>query len=73
MERRVCDKDSSKPCKASDGFGHIYDFVSTRENVDKANMRGVEVTANWIISPEWNLAANYTFTEYGTKEWRFQR
>ncbi len=72
MERRVCDKDSSKPCKASDGFGHIYDFVSTRENVDKANMRGVEVTANWIISPEWNLAANYTFTNTEQKSGDFK-
>ncbi|WP_218048112.1 ligand-gated channel protein [Proteus mirabilis] len=72
MERRVCDKDSSKPCKASDGFGHVYDFVSTRENVDKANMRGVEVTANWIISPEWNLAANYTFTDTEQKSGDFK-
>ncbi|MDC5894466.1 ligand-gated channel protein [Proteus mirabilis] len=72
MEKRVCDKDSSKPCTADNGFGHVYDFVSKRENVDKANMRGVEVTANWIISPEWNLAANYTFTDTEQKSGDFK-
>ncbi|HIE4216126.1 TPA: ligand-gated channel protein [Proteus mirabilis] len=72
MEKRVCDIDSPKKCEASDGFGHIYDFVSKRENVDKANMRGVEVTANWIISPEWNLAANYTFTDTEQKSGDFK-
>lgn len=72
MEKRVCDKDSSRPCEASDGFGHVYDFVSSRENVDKANMRGVEVTGNWIISPEWNLAANYTFTDTEQKSGDFK-
>ncbi|HFK8542848.1 TPA: ligand-gated channel protein [Proteus mirabilis] len=72
MERRVCDIDSPKKCEASDGFGHVYDFVSKRENVDKANMRGVEVTANWIISPEWNLAANYTFTDTEQKSGDFK-
>ncbi|MEQ4794753.1 TonB-dependent receptor, partial [Klebsiella variicola subsp. variicola] len=71
MERRVCDKDSSRKCEASDGFGHVYDFVSSRENVDKANMRGIEVTGNWTISPEWNLAANYTFTDSEQKSGAF--
>ena len=37
--------------------------MSDRTNVDKANMRGIEATFNWTISPEWNLAANYTFTD----------
>ncbi|HHE4691054.1 TPA: ligand-gated channel protein [Proteus mirabilis] len=70
-EVRRCDSRSDKApgmldCTLADGVGNSgdpYDFVSDRTNVDKANMRGVEVTANWIISPEWNLAANYTFTD----------
>lgn len=72
MEKRICGSDPLRKCEASDGFGHVYDFVSTRENVDKANMRGVEVTANWIISPEWNLAANYTFTDTEQKSGDFK-
>ena len=31
------------------GYGHQYDFISTRENVDKANMRGIELQGNWTI------------------------
>ena len=76
-EVRRCDSRSDKApgmldCTLADGVGNSgdpYDFVSDRTNVDKANMRGVEVTANWIISPEWNLAANYTFTDTEQKTW----
>ncbi len=64
-----------RDCTLADGVGNSgdpYDFVSDRTNVDKANMRGVEVTANWIISPEWNLAANYTFTDTEQKSGDFK-
>lgn len=72
MEKRVCEKDSARPCEAEDGFGHVYDFISTLQNVDKANMRGVEVTGNWIISPQWNIAANYTYTSTEQKSGDFK-
>lgn len=79
-EIRRCDSRSDKApgmrdCTLADGVGNSgdpYDFVSDRTNVDKANMRGVEVTANWIISPEWNLAANYTFTDTEQKSGDFK-
>ncbi|HEK1086472.1 TPA: ligand-gated channel protein [Proteus mirabilis] len=79
-EVRRCDGRSDKApgmrdCTLADGVGNSgdpYDFVSDRTNVDKANMRGVEVTANWIISPEWNLAANYTFTDTEQKSGDFK-
>ncbi|QAV24301.1 ligand-gated channel protein [Proteus hauseri] len=84
-EIRRCDsrteKDGSKTmpgtrdCTLDDGVstgGDPYDFVSDRTNVDKANMRGVEVTGNWTISPEWNLAANYTFTDSEQKSGDFR-
>ncbi|MBI6299013.1 ligand-gated channel protein [Proteus mirabilis] len=79
-EVRRCDSRSDKApgmrdCTLADGVGNSgdpYDFVSDRTNVDKANMRGVEVTANWIISPEWNLAANYTFTDTEQKSGDFK-
>lgn len=71
-ERRICDDKGVLPtCTKEQGYGHQYDFISTRENVDKANMRGIEVTGNWVISPEWNLAANYTFTDSEQKSGAF--
>lgn len=71
-ERRICDDKGTLPvCTKEQGYGHQYDFISTRENVDKANMRGVEVTGNWTITPEWNLAANYTFTDSEQKSGNF--
>ncbi|NHB91445.1 ligand-gated channel protein [Photorhabdus cinerea] len=42
---------------------HIYNFVSKRINVHKANIRGVEVTMNWDIVENWSLSANYTYTD----------
>ncbi|MBG2875582.1 ligand-gated channel protein [Proteus alimentorum] len=84
MEDRRCDsrtnKDGSKmtdlrDCTLADGVGNNgkpYDFVSDRTNVDKANMRGIEATFNWTISPEWNLAANYTFTDTEQKSGDFK-
>lgn len=71
-ERRICDDKGVLPtCTKDQGYGHQYDFISTRENVDKANMRGIEVTGNWTISPAWNLAANYTFTDSEQKSGAF--
>lgn len=44
-------------------LGERFDFVSLRENVDKASMRGVETSMGWKISDDLNLKANYTFTD----------
>ncbi|MDH0030567.1 MULTISPECIES: ligand-gated channel protein [unclassified Acinetobacter] len=46
-----------------DWLGEKFDFVSLRENVDKANMRGAEATLGWKVLPNVNLSANYTFTD----------
>ncbi|WDZ50400.1 ligand-gated channel protein [Acinetobacter vivianii] len=46
-----------------DWLGDKFDFVSLRENVDKANMRGAEATFGWKVLPNVNLSANYTFTD----------
>ncbi|KYQ84819.1 outer membrane siderophore receptor [Acinetobacter sp. NRRL B-65365] len=46
-----------------DWLGEKFDFVSLRENVDKANMRGAEATFGWKVLPNVNLSANYTFTD----------
>ncbi|MFC6052881.1 outer membrane siderophore receptor [Acinetobacter sp. Ac_877] len=60
-EIRDCDKGSgSAGCS---WLGENFDFVSLRENVDKANMRGVETTFGWQINSDVRLNANYTFTD----------
>ncbi|TCM65185.1 outer membrane receptor for ferrienterochelin and colicins [Acinetobacter calcoaceticus] len=43
--------------------GERFDFVSLRENVDKANMRGIETTFGWQVNPSVKLSANYTYTD----------
>ncbi len=59
-EIRICDIKVDPVCTES---GENFDFISTRENVDKANMRGVETTFGWQINDAVKLNANYTFTD----------
>ncbi len=49
-----------------------FDFVSQRTNVDKANMRGIEATFGWLISPDLKLNANYTYTDTEQKSGEFK-
>ncbi|EEH69170.1 TonB-dependent siderophore receptor [Acinetobacter sp. ATCC 27244] len=60
-EIRTCQSDSGT--RGCDWLGEKFDFVSLRENVDKANMRGAEATFGWKVLPNVNLSANYTFTD----------
>ena len=60
-EIRNCDKPSGSG--ACPWLGENFDFVSLRENVDKANMRGAEVTLGWQLLANVNLNTNYTFTD----------
>lgn len=67
-EVRRCTNSTQPSCT----IGSVsYDFVSDRVNVDKANMRGVESTFGWKITPDLNLTANYTFTESEQKSGQF--
>lgn len=67
-EVRRCNSSADPACT----IGSVsYDFVSDRVNVDKANMRGVESTFGWKITPDLNLTANYTFTESEQKSGQF--
>lgn len=50
----------------------VYDFISDRVNVDKANMRGVEATFGWQINKDWKWNANYTYTASEQKSGEFQ-
>lgn len=38
-------------------------IVMDRVNIDKAEIRGVEVTGSWQITPAWSLKGNYTFVD----------
>ncbi|MDU7807793.1 MAG: TonB-dependent receptor, partial [Serratia marcescens] len=50
----------------------VYDFISDRVNVDKANMRGVEATFGWQINKDWKWNTNYTYTASEQKSGDFQ-
>ncbi|QKJ58489.1 ligand-gated channel protein [Serratia fonticola] len=68
-EVRRCNSSEDPTCTIGNT---TYDFVSDRVNVDKANMRGVEVTTGWQITEDWKLSTNYTFTESEQKSGEFQ-
>ncbi|MBI0393235.1 ligand-gated channel protein [Acinetobacter bereziniae] len=69
-EIRTCQGDSgSMNCP---WLGQNFDFVSQRINVDKANMRGIEATFGWAITPDVRWATNYTFTDTEQKSGVFK-
>jgi len=53
-------------------LGTPYKFISDRENVDKATMRGIEATATWSPTERLRLASNYTYTRSEQKSGPFQ-
>ncbi|HEM8292725.1 MULTISPECIES: ligand-gated channel protein [Providencia] len=57
---RECSVDLDGP---GDNGKDPYRFISDRKNVDKARMRGVELTFNWGILDNLDFAANYTYTD----------
>src|SRR5690606_32178638 len=46
---------------APDGSLHYYD-IFRNFNVDRAEITGVELTGDWILSPTLTARANYTYT-----------
>ncbi|MFZ4833020.1 ligand-gated channel protein [Rouxiella sp. Mn2063] len=68
-ELRRCSSRNDPSCTIG---SEVYDFVSDKVNVDKANMRGVEVTTGWDITEDWTLATNYTFTQSEQKSGEYQ-
>lgn len=60
-EFRTCDiRAGDLSCER---FGENFDFISDRENVDKANMRGAEVIFGWQVLDNLKLNSNYTYTD----------
>lgn len=74
-EERVCEDTDGGGSSISTGNcvvnGTKYKFISERMNVDKANMRGIELTATWNIIQDLQLATNYTFTKSEQKSGKF--
>lgn len=54
------DKTNSRLCISSNGRG--FDFIQSRENVDKATLQGVEVTGKLPITTSVKLSTTYTYT-----------
>ncbi|MGO2335621.1 ligand-gated channel protein [Providencia sp.] len=77
MEIRTCtDSTGSKPGTVASGEcmydGEAYKFISSRENVDKANLKGAEFTFNWDITTDLVFAANYTYSDSEQKSGAFK-
>ncbi|CAB5576510.1 ligand-gated channel protein [Providencia hangzhouensis] len=77
MEIRKCtDSTGDKPGTVASGEcmydGEAYKFISSRENVDKANLRGAELTFNWDITSDLIFAANYTYSDSEQKSGTFK-
>lgn len=73
-EERLCDPggDRNDPSTWQCAFGgNNYLFLSTRENIDEAEMQGVELTADYHITPTVRLSSSYTYTESEQKTGEF--
>lgn len=68
--RRCTDPNDAPNCHVVPGDAG-YKYISDRVNVDRANMRGIELTTTWEIRPELRLSANYTFTHSKQKSGKF--
>lgn len=66
-EERVCQSNNGSCLHG----GERFDFISTRFNVDKAVMRGVEFTTSWQALDNLRLSANYTYTSSKQKSGPF--
>ncbi|WP_323011660.1 ligand-gated channel protein [Castellaniella sp.] len=61
-EIRLCTDAGQQPtCHVIPG-DEGYKFISTRTNVDRATMRGLEATMTWAMTDSLRLATNYTYT-----------
>lgn len=62
-ESRICtDPDGQPSCHVLPG-DEGYKYISERINVDRARIRGVEVTADTLVRDFIHVSANYTWTQ----------
>ncbi|CDH05768.1 outer membrane pore protein, receptor for colicin I, requires TonB [Xenorhabdus bovienii str. oregonense] len=71
-EFKTCNKKAkpSIPCELLGGKEYV--FISKRDNVGKANIRGIEATMNWTILENLSLAANYTYSDSEQQSGKFK-
>ncbi len=70
----ICDNDPeiSLPACSNMPKYSTYDFARSRTNVDKATMRGVEATFDWMITQDLKFNSNYTYTQSKQKSGEFK-
>ena len=68
--RRCTDPANLPTCHVKPGDAG-YRFISDRTNVDKANIRGIELTSTWNLRQDLRLSANYTWTHSEQKSGPF--
>lgn len=73
-EDRFCDSGSrNDPSQWQCSFGgRDYNYLSTRKNIDKAMMRGVELTFDYGITDTVGFSSSYTFTDSEQKSGEFK-
>lgn len=75
-EDRLCESpngDRSDPATWTCAFGgNNYYFLSTRKNISKAIMQGLELTFDYRFQPNWNFSSSYTFTRSEQKSGEFK-
>ncbi|PHQ15707.1 TonB-dependent receptor domain-containing protein [Marinobacter profundi] len=65
--------DSDDPATWTCSFGgNDYLFLSTRSNIDEAEMRGVELTLDYQLTDALTLSSSYTYTRSEQKTGEFQ-
>jgi outer membrane receptor for ferrienterochelin and colicins len=52
--------------------GNNYNFLSTRKNIDEAEMHGIEVTLDYELTPTLGLSTSYTYTDSEQKTGEFK-
>jgi len=74
-ESRLCESangDRNDPATWTCGYeGTDYLFLSTRENIDEAEMQGVELSFGYGLTQNVNLHSSYTYTESEQKTGEF--
>ncbi|MAD46793.1 MAG: TonB-dependent receptor [Oceanospirillaceae bacterium] len=78
-EDRYCDTSDEPGFDSDDAstwtctFGsNVYRFLSTKKNIDEAQLRGVEITLDYGITQSLSMDASYTYTESEQKSGEFK-
>ena len=59
----ICNGPAGKGLCKIDGYKEKFDFVQGRENVDKANLKGIELSFKSPLFTDFLLSTNYSWTK----------